>query len=314
MSSKREMKKINLESLDQVERKTSRVHLKRAGIAVGLLLAVAASAFGVHRLISGEVLASRFAVNKLTCPACVITVKEVTAKIPGVVEADVRLAAQDVTVKYRDGKTGPETIREAIEKAGYPIKLDGLFKPEGEGVDGVVIARVNGRAIFQKDMESPLNPEQEKPTRNDPTAAFFSVVGKEMLLQAADGKQIVIQPQEIEDEVTAMAGRKGIPREQLIATATKTYGSEEKFNQLVAQQLGIRRLLSDYVAEGITDPEKKERTIVAWIGTVFKDANVQILDAGLKGKLQASVGESDWKLFWPRMIGRDTELKRILVQ
>jgi len=308
------MKKINLESLEHVERKTSRAHLKRGAVAVGLVLIAAGGAFGVYRLVSGEVLASRFAVNKLTCPACVVTVQEVTAKIPGVVETDVRLAAQDVTVKYRGGKTGPETIREAIERAGYPIKLDGLFKPEGEGVDGVVIARVNGRAIFQKDMESPLNPESEKPARNDAAEAYFSVVGKEMLLQAADGKQIVIQPQEIEEEVTAMSTRRGISREQLIADATKTYGSEEKFNQLVAQQLGVRRLLSDYVAEGITDPDKKERAIVAWIGTIFKDANVQILDASLRGKLQAAVGESDWKLFWPRMIGRETELKRILVQ
>jgi copper chaperone CopZ len=308
------MKKIDLESLEQVERKTSRAHLKRGAIVAGLVLVAAVGALGVYRLLSGEVLASRFAVNKLTCPACVITVQEVTAKIPGVVETDVRLAAQDVTVKYRGGKTGPETIREAIERAGYPIKLDGLFKPQGEGVDGVVIARVNGRAIFRKDMERPINPEQEKSGRNDAAEVFFSVVGKEMLLQAADGKQIVIQPQEIEDEVTAMSTRKGIPREQLIADATKTYGSEEKFNQLVAQQLGVRRLLSDYVAEGISDPEKKERAVVAWIGTVFKDANVQILDADLRGKLHASVGEADWKLFWPRMIGRDTELKRILVQ
>jgi len=314
MSSKREMKKIDLESLEQVERKTSQAHRKRGAIAVGLLAVVAVGAFGLHRLLSGEVLASRFAVNKLTCPACVITVKEVTAKIPGVVEADVRLAAQDVTVKYRDGKTGPETIREAIERAGYPVKLDGLFKPEGEGVDGVVIARVNGRAIFRKDMESPLNPEQDKPGRGDEAGAFFSVVGKEMLLQAADGKQVVIQPQEIEDEVTAMSARRGIPRERLIADAPKIYGSLEKFNQLVAQQLGVRRLLTDHVAEGITDPEKKERAIVAWVGTIFKDGNVQILDAGLRSKLQASVGESDWKLFWPRMIGRDTELKRILAE
>ncbi len=184
MSVERPIKKIDLETLNQADRKVSLSKLRRVGIAGAVLLFLAGGAYGAYRLIAGEVVESRFAVSKMVCPACVITIKEVTGKLPGVVEADVSLAARNVIVKFRDKQTTPDQIREAIARAGYPIKLDGLFKPDGTGIGKPVVATVNGKPIFRKDLKMPLNVDNAATEGPDPASALFSAVGKEILLQA----------------------------------------------------------------------------------------------------------------------------------
>ena len=83
MSSERQIKKIDLETLDREDRKVSLGKLRKGIIGLVLLVVVAGGVYGAYRLVAGEVVASRFAVNKMVCPACVITVTEVTEKLPG---------------------------------------------------------------------------------------------------------------------------------------------------------------------------------------------------------------------------------------
>jgi copper chaperone CopZ len=314
MSVEKHIKQINLETLDQADRKVSIGKLRRAGLAVVVLLFLAGGVYGAFRLIAGEIVASRFTVNEMYCPACVVTVKEAAGKIPGVVEADVSLAGQDVIVKFRDKQTNPDQIKEAVAKAGYPIKLDGMFKPGGSGINEVVVATVNGKPVFQKDMKVPLDIDKIAPENADPASALFSMVGKEILLQAADAKTIVVQPSEIETEVESIAEKNGVSKEEFLTRIKAVFGSKEKYFQVVGQRLGILKLLDEHVLAGIKDPQERARKTMEWVGTVFKDSDVQILDAGLKEKIHAAAGQDEWKTFWPRMIASGTELKSLLVQ
>ena len=212
MSVEKQIKKIDLDTLNQADRKVSLGKLRRVGLALVVLLFLAGGVYGAYKLIAGEVVASRFTVNDMYCPACVITVKEVAGKIPGVIEIDVSLAGQDVIVKYRDKQTNPDQIKEAVARAGYPIKLDGMFKPGGEGINEVVVATINGKPVFQKDMKVPLDVDKVAPKDSDPASTLFSTVGKEILLQAADAKTIVVQPSEVETEMETIAKRTGSHR------------------------------------------------------------------------------------------------------
>jgi copper chaperone CopZ len=250
----------------------------------------------------------------MNCPACVITVKEVTSKIPGVVESDVSLAAQDVTVRFRDKQTNPEQIGDAIARAGYPVRLDGLFKLSGQGVNETVVAVVNGKPVFQKELKIPLYADKSDAKEPDDASAFFSAVGKEILLQAADSKTIVVQPSEVENEVEAVFKEKRLSPEEFMKQAFAKFGSKEKYFQVVGQRLGIRKLLDEHVLQGVQDPQEKTRKTLEWVGTLFKDADVKIIDPSFKEKVHAAAGQDDWKTFWPRMISGTTELKSVLIQ
>jgi len=314
MAIDKEMKKIDMATLDKANRNVSLGKMRKAGMAVVLLLVLAGGGYAAYRMVTGEVVASRFTVNNMNCPACVITVKEVTEKLPGVIETDVSLAAQDVTVKYREKQTGPDQIKEAIARAGYPIKLDGIFKSGEIGGNEGVVVTVNGKPLFSKDMKVPFSVDKSASGNSDGSSAFFSMVGKEILLQAADAKTVVIQPHEIETEVQKIFKSSGMSREDFAAWMTATYSSPEKYYQTVGQRLGIRKLLDENLLEGVKEPQEKGRKTIEWVSERFREADVKVVDPAFKEKLHATAGQVEWKSFWPRMIGQVTELKTLLVQ
>lgn len=314
MSEERQMKKIALDTLEDTSRKSSAQAVKKIISTVGIVAVLAAGSYGVYRVVSGEVLASRFVVSKMVCPACVLTVKELTGKIPGVVETDVNLAAQDVTVKFRNKQTDPEQIKQAIAMAGYPIRLEGLFSPTDVAGDKDVIAIVNGRPIFRKDLDLGLYMDGEKWRNANTASALFSVIGKEILLQDANSKMVIVQPYEVEEVVNAYMKEKGLSPEEFNEKVVKVYGSQEKLNQILAHRIGIRKLLDDYILAEIEDSNARERKAVQWIGSRFKEADVTIVDDKVKKAVFAAGGPYEWKTFWPLLIGKETELKSALLK
>ncbi len=313
MSETREMKKIDLNTLDQAQKKISSSKLRRTATVLALLLVFTGGAYGAYRLVSGEVVGSRFTVTKMTCPACVITIKEVTEKVQGVVGTDVSLAGQEVTVKFMSKRTSPDRIKDAIAGAGYPTRVDGVFQLEGAADQGDVVATVNGRPVFKADLRAPLNPGG-KLKDADEAATFFSIAGKEILLQAADTRTVVVQPQEVADETEAVRKTTGLSQEDFLAKMSKDYGSMEQFYKLVAQRIAIRKLFDEHVLDGVKDPKERERKTVEWLAETFKSADVKVVSAQLTALVQKEGGPTGWNTFWPRMIPKDTELKRIVMK
>ncbi len=314
MSSERQVKKIDLETLDRESRKLSVNRLRHGVLALLAIVVIAGGAYGAYRLIAGEVVASRFTVNKMYCPACVMTVQEATTKLPGVVETDVSLAAQDVTVKFRNNRISQDEIKGAIAKAGYPAMLDGTFKPSAGGIDNQIVANVNGKPVFGKDMKTPMTIDDPEATLMNPAAVFFSVVGKEILLQAADAKTVVVQPSEIDEEIGKVTKASGISADEFQQKILSRFGSREKYSQIVAQRLALRKLLEEHVIEGVQDQEEKKRKTLQWAGDLFKGADVKIIDQSLRDQVRSVSGQEDWKTFWPRMVSGETELKSLLFQ
>ena len=314
MSEKREMKKIDLNTLGSAQKKISASKVNRVFTALILLVVVAGGAYGAYRLISGDVEGTRFTVTKMVCPACIITVKEAVDKVPGVVGTDVSLAGQEAVVKFMSKRTSPERIKEAIAGAGYPCKVDGVFKSGSAGAEDQVIATVNGRPVFKADLAASINPGPEKAKDADMAAEFFSAAGKEILLQAANAKTVVVQPQEVDNETEALRKALNLSRDEFLAKIVKDYGSLEQFYKVVAQRIGLRKLFDEYVLEGVKDPGERQRKTMEWLGETLKAADVKVLSGELKEKLRTAAGHDKWNTFWPRMIPKDTELKRVVMR
>jgi Cu+-exporting ATPase len=67
-------------------------------------------------------------IEGMTCAACAKTVERVTKKLPGVVEANVNLATEKLSISFNDGELTIKTIQEAVEKAGYKALTQSVNK------------------------------------------------------------------------------------------------------------------------------------------------------------------------------------------
>lgn len=313
MSSNTKMKKITLDKLEDSSSKVKSANLKRFAIFGVALLVVGVAGYFAYGLYCGQTLVSRYTVNGLYCPACTVTIKEVTEKMPGIVGADVSLASQSVTVKYREKRASAENIGEAIAHIGYTVKLDGAYKPNLAEDKGVVIASINGKPLFNSDMNVPLTVDPQQAKKYETAESFYSNVGKELILQAADKAVIIAAPAEVDDEIKTIFETQTIPEEQFTKWINETYGSQEKFKQVIAQRLGIQKLLEDSAITDIQDPELRKAKVIEMLTELFRDADVKIYDNKLKEQIHAKAGHDDWKTFWPRMINADTELKTLLM-
>ncbi len=314
MSEERKIKKIEIDALDSIHRKRRSFLLRRLAVffAVGSIIAVVSLI--TYRAITGSVVGSRFAVTNMTCPACVTTLKEVTEKIPGVVDSQVSLASQDLIVKFREKQTTPEVIRDAIYRAGYPAAVDGLFLSANAGESDKILIEVNRKPIFERDLNIQTQEEKKSDSNSDRISSIFSVVGRQILLQAADAKSIVVQPYEVEAEANKIISEEipqGTPPKEWIKAV---YGSQEKFYQRLAQNIGMQKLIDEHVTEGISDPGEKRRKSIEWLSKVFLNAEVRIADPEIRQFLISSVGSDDWKVLWPRMIAGNSSLNNLILK
>ena len=61
-----------------------------------------------------------FAVAKMDCPVCPVTVTRAIEQLDGVTDVNVDLDAKTATVTFDDQLTSPGAIAEASTNAGYP--------------------------------------------------------------------------------------------------------------------------------------------------------------------------------------------------
>jgi len=98
--------------------------MKKAMAVAAMLSLVALSAGGA--LAGEQATASldvKLAVKGMTCSGCAKSVQAVLEKVPGVTKAEVILEKNEADVTYEKGKTTPEELVKAVEKAGYKCSL-----------------------------------------------------------------------------------------------------------------------------------------------------------------------------------------------
>lgn len=313
MPEKNNIKEIKMETLDRSRRNSAAGNAKKIIFVIVLLLITAGAGTLTYKAVTGPVVAARFTVSKMNCPACITTVKETTGKIPGVTNTDISLAAQEVFVSFKQKQTRPDEIGQAISRAGYPALFDGIFNPKTKDTKNPVVAIVNGKPLFRSDLDQPPGFRAFTGKSPDTGEMFFNSVGKKILLQASDNQNVVVQPSEIELDIKQFRIKNGMPQEALELMAEKYYGSMAKLNQAIAQKIAITKMLQESVPSGIKNQEERKRQILSRTGTIFNQSDVEIYDPDIGLDLNSDTGNSGWQTFWPRMIGRETGLVAMLL-
>jgi len=91
---------------------------------IGLtLLAIGLAAAGLYAAEEKANLDVKLSVRGMTCSGCAMGVKAALEKVPGVTKAEVSLEKNEASVTYEKGKTTPEALVKAVEKAGYKASL-----------------------------------------------------------------------------------------------------------------------------------------------------------------------------------------------
>ncbi len=78
-----------------------------------------------------EVVKASSGITGMSCASCVRRVEKALSGVPGVLDVNVNLAAEKVTVEYLAGTAGMEDLARAVEGAGY-----GVVREEEEAVEG----------------------------------------------------------------------------------------------------------------------------------------------------------------------------------
>lgn len=62
-----------------------------------------------------------FQVEGMSCNHCKMAVETAVKRLPGILLAEVDLAAKSLQVEYDDEKISQEKIRQAVEEAGFEV-------------------------------------------------------------------------------------------------------------------------------------------------------------------------------------------------
>ena len=74
-------------------------------------------------VLAAETTAS-FAIAKMTCATCPLTVRLAMEGVEGVIDVEVDYGTKVATVTFDDAKTNPEDIAEASTNVGFPATLN----------------------------------------------------------------------------------------------------------------------------------------------------------------------------------------------
>ncbi len=81
---------------------------------------------------------NNFKIEGMTCASCAQTIEKVTSKLPGVVESNVNLATEKLSMTYDAQELSEETIAKAVEDAGYHLVMETTHKQYD--IDGMTCA------------------------------------------------------------------------------------------------------------------------------------------------------------------------------
>ena len=93
-----------------------------AASGLGQAELVSIGAAGMAATQSGEIEQADLIIRGMTCAGCVRTIESAVEAVPGVVNASVNLATGTASVDYEPLKVSVETIREAVDRAGYEAR------------------------------------------------------------------------------------------------------------------------------------------------------------------------------------------------
>ena len=79
-----------------------------------------------------KIITNTFPVVGMSCASCAVRVNKTLGALPGVESAHVNYASGTAQVAYRPGECSPETLKRAVQGAGYDLLTDAEGPAEDE--------------------------------------------------------------------------------------------------------------------------------------------------------------------------------------
>ncbi len=123
--------------------------------------------------------------------------------------------------------------------------------------DGEVVAKVNGQAIYQGDVDKlKTSLQTQSPLPLEDSAVIEQLVVQNILLQQAEDEDITITTQEAEDEVSKVLSKNGRTLEDFKVQLTASKLNYETVLEDFKKQLQIQKLIEAHVEiRDVTDAE-----------------------------------------------------------
>lgn len=272
--------------------------LQRKGILLLLVLAVglALATWGwtARGLQASEASLAVFNVDKMTCGSCVSNIQRALKELDGVGAVEVSVTAGRSQVEYDRQRVEAETIAGVITAAGYPATLRETLsaeeyralKAEEGQLANRYVARIGQRLLPRTEFEAALEQARaELPQPPAPQAlnqlrqqVWSRFLQQELLLNAAEQSQVVVQESEIAAEIERIkAGHAGF--DQLLV---ERFGSLEAFSR----QLKNDMIISKHLTENVSDPglsaAQQQLQLQNWYQQLVKTTPLVIFDPALK--------------------------------
>ncbi len=81
-----------------------------------------------------------YRITGMTCAACAAHVQRAVSKVPGVHSAEVNIATEKLTASFDETQVSFDTLKKAVEDAGYGIDAEPAHKKIELGVEGMTCA------------------------------------------------------------------------------------------------------------------------------------------------------------------------------
>jgi copper chaperone CopZ len=261
-------------------------------LTVGLTLA--AWGWSQRGLSSAEASLAVFKVDNLTCGSCVSNVQKALKGLDGVGTVEVSVTAGRSQVEYDRQRIDAETIGRTITAAGYPATIretlsvadyQALQAEEGR-LASLYVARVGQRLLLraefaatlkqrQSGLATPLAPQELQQLR---LQVWNDLLQRELLLDAAERSQVVVQDGEVALEIEKLKGGHA----DFAAVIQQRFGGLEPFTRQLKNDLIIRKHLDENVVGADLAPGQRQQLLENWYQQLVKTTPVVIFDPALK--------------------------------
>lgn len=233
-------------------------------------------------------------VENLSCGACVRNIQEALDGIDGIGRVEVSVTAGRGEVEFDQQRIDAAQIARRITAAGYPAKIRETLsaadyqalKAENSKLASIYVARIGKRLLPRDEFEQAVRLQLSSLPQSASAEArarvrlqvWDQLRQRELLLGAAEAKQVVVQDGEVDLEIQKLkAGHSGFDQQ-----VEKQFGGLEAVSRQIKNNLIIRRFLAqNVVAPDMPEPQR-QLALQQWYQQLVDATPVVIFDPALK--------------------------------
>lgn len=239
-------------------------------------------------------------VSNLSCGSCVSKIQNALGGIDGVGQVSVSVTNGRSQVTYDPALISSTKIAKVVTDAGYPasVRLDltaaeyQQLQAESEQLGVSYIARIGTRLLSRDDFYRIVQLRSGSSLTGSPSPygdqqlqaqVWKELKEREIMLDAADKNQIVVQNGEVELEINRIKGT----NKDFDAAVKARFGSHERFFAQIKENMIINRNIEQNVFAGLSSDSEKQQRFSEWYNNTLQNTNVVIFDSSIK---QADAG------------------------